>query len=84
MAGRVRVIASCVHPRKSGIQQAFLKKNWMPPWAAMPIGRDGDAIAKLSIAEALGLLPALTLSLVLAAQSIAKRGLINSRIPQVI
>jgi len=50
----------------------------------MPIGRHGDAIAELSIAEALGLLPALTLSLVLAAQSMAKRGLINSRIPQVI
>jgi hypothetical protein len=58
----------------------------MPPWAAMPIGRDGDAIAELSIAEVLGLLPALTLtlSLVLAAQSMAKRGLINSRILQVI
>jgi hypothetical protein len=54
----------------------------MPSWAAMPIGRHGGAIAKLSIAEALGLLPALTLSL--AAQSMAKRGLINSRIPQVI
>jgi len=46
--------------------------------------RDRHAIAKLSIAEALGLLPALTLSLVLAAQTMAKRGLINSRIPQVI
>ena len=56
----------------------------MPAWAAMPISRHGGAIAKLSIAEAPGLLPALTLSLVLAAQSMAKRGLINSRIPQVI
>jgi hypothetical protein len=56
----------------------------MPAWAAIPIGRQGGAIAKLSIAEALGLLSALTLSLVLAAESMAKRGLINSRIPQVI
>jgi len=38
----------------------------------MPISRHGGAIAKLSIAEAPGLLPALTLSLVLAAQSMAK------------